>query len=68
MQNVSKPLTNAEKLRRYNEGVATRLKRIEAAVEDLSGIKEAVADLREIILCVLAERQRNDDPQQDARR
>jgi hypothetical protein len=46
MQNVSKPLTNAEKLRRYNEGVATRLKRIEAAVEDLPGIKEAVADLR----------------------
>jgi hypothetical protein len=67
MQNVSKPLTNAEKLRRYNAGVATRLKRIETAVEELPGIKEAVADLREMILCVLAERQRN-DPQQDARR
>ena len=67
MQNVSKPLTNAEKLRRYHDRVASRLKRIEAAVEDLPGIKEAVADLREIILCVLAERQRN-DPQQDARR
>jgi hypothetical protein len=67
MQNVSKPLTNAEKLRRHHDGVASRLKRIEAAIEDLPGIKEAIAELREIILCVLAARRRK-DPQQDARR
>jgi hypothetical protein len=48
MRSVSKPLTNAEKLRRHHDGVATRLERIEAAVEDL----------REVVLGVLAERQR----------
>ena len=47
MRSVSKPLTNAEKLRRHHNGVASRLERIEIAVENL----------REILLCVLAERQ-----------
>ena len=57
MQNVSKHRTNAERLTKHREGVATRLKRIEIALEDL----------RNAIECILAERQRN-DPQQDASR
>ena len=56
MQNISKQTPNAERLTSI-EGVATRLKRIEAALEDLRGAIE----------CMLAERQRN-DPQQDVRR
>ena len=35
MRSVSKPLTNAEKLRRHHDGVASRLERIEVAVENL---------------------------------
>ena len=62
MQSVSKPLTNAEKLRRYNAGVATRLKQIEAAVEDLRADVRSVLEQRQ-----LTDRQRK-DPQQDARR
>jgi hypothetical protein len=57
MQNVSKQTPNAERLTKHRKGVATRLKRIEVALEDLRGAIE----------CVLAERQRN-DCQQDARR
>ena len=47
---------NAERLTKHRVGVATRLKRIEVALEDL----------RDAIECILAERRRN-DPQQDAR-
>jgi hypothetical protein len=57
MPDVSKHKTNAERLAKHREGVATRLKRIEVALDDL----------RDAIECVLAERRR-DDPQQDARR
>jgi hypothetical protein len=57
MQNVSKQTSNAERLTKHREGVATRLKRIEVALKDL----------RDAIECVLAERQRN-DPLRDARR
>jgi hypothetical protein len=57
MQNVSKQTPNAERLTKHREGVATRLKRIEVALEDL----------RDAIECILSERQRN-HPQQDARR
>jgi hypothetical protein len=57
MPNVSKQTPNAERLTKHREGVATRRKRIEVALEDL----------RDAIECVLAERQRN-DPRQDARR
>jgi hypothetical protein len=57
MQNVSKQTPNAERLTKHREGVATRLKRIEIALEDL----------RDAIECILAERQRN-DPQREARR
>ena len=47
----------AERLTKHREGVATRLKRIEVALEDL----------RDAIESVLAERRRN-DRQQDTRR
>jgi hypothetical protein len=57
MQNVSKQTPNAERLTKHREGVATRLKRIEVALEDL----------RDAIESVLAERRRN-DLQQDTRR
>jgi hypothetical protein len=56
MQNVSKQTPNAERLTKHREGVATRLKRIEVALEDL----------RDAIECMLAKRQRK-DPQQDTR-
>ena len=57
MQNVSKQTPNAERLTKHREGVATRLKRIEVALEDL----------RDAIECILSERQRN-HPHQDAPR
>jgi hypothetical protein len=57
MRSVSKPLTNAEKLRRHHNGVASRLERIEVAVENL----------REILLCVLAERQQVQQSEQGSR-
>jgi hypothetical protein len=57
MESVSKPKTNAEKLTKHRQGVATRLKRIEFAIEDL----------REALECVLAE-YRQSHPQRDARR
>jgi hypothetical protein len=57
MQNVSKQTPNAERLTKHREGVATRLQRIEVALEDL----------RDAIERVLAKCRRN-DPQQDARR
>jgi hypothetical protein len=57
MESVSKPKTNAEKLTKHRQGVATRLKRIELAIEYL----------REALECVLAE-YRQSDPQRDARR
>ena len=53
MQNVSKQTPNAERLTKHREGVATRLKRIEIALEDL----------RDAIESVLAESQRNDRQQ-----
>jgi hypothetical protein len=55
MRSVSKPLTNAEKLRRHHDGVASRLERIEAAVENL----------RQVLLCVLAERQQVQQSERD---
>jgi hypothetical protein len=57
MRSIAKSLTNAEKLRRHHDGVATRLKRIEAAVEDL----------REMFLSLLAERQRAQQSEGGAR-
>jgi hypothetical protein len=57
MESVPKSKTNAEKLTKHWQGVATRLKRIELAIEDL----------REALECVLAEYQRS-DLQPDARR
>ena len=57
MRSVSKPLTNAEKLRRHHDGVASRLERIEVAIENL----------REILLCVLAERQQVQQSEQGPR-
>jgi hypothetical protein len=57
MQNVSKQTPNAERLTKHREGVATRLKRIEVALEEL----------RDAIESVLAERRCN-DRQQDTRR
>jgi hypothetical protein len=48
MKNVSQQTTNAARLTKHRDGVATRLKRIEVALENL----------REAIKCVLAERQR----------
>jgi hypothetical protein len=57
MPNVSKQTPNAERLTKHREGVATRLQRIEVALEDL----------RDAIERVLAKCRRN-DPQQDARR
>jgi hypothetical protein len=57
MPNVSKQTPNAERLIKHREGVATRLKPIEVALEEL----------RDAIECMLAERQRN-DLQQDTRR
>jgi hypothetical protein len=57
MQNVSKQTPNAERLAEHREGVATRLKRIEVAFEDL----------RDAIESVLAECRRN-EPQEDALR
>jgi hypothetical protein len=57
MQNVSKQTPNAERLTKHREGVATRLKRIEAALDDL----------RDAIECILAER-RGIDSRQDVHR
>jgi hypothetical protein len=50
--------TNAERLTKHREGVATRLRRIELALEDL----------RTVLDCVLAERQRASEGEVPVRR
>jgi hypothetical protein len=48
LKTVSKQTTNAERLTKHRQGVATRLKRIEVALEDL----------RNAFHCMLSERPR----------